>query len=236
MNHTRTALITGASRGIGAAIATELSRRGHRVFGLARWTTACNEATDENITRITIDLSDLDATTRTVRELCKQHPIDTVVLNAGRGDIAPLENISSASIGHSLMFNLASPLIVARESLSCLRRATRADMIFIGSESALQGGRQGSLYSAAKFGLRGAAQALRQELSGANVHVGIVQPGMTRTGFFDELHFAPGADEAHALHAEDVADVVMGMLNSDDRAIVDEVVVRPRQHVVRSAP
>ncbi len=231
----RTVLLTGASRGIGAAIATALTARGHTVLGLARWSNT-DAAEHEGVQRIAIDLADLDLTSRAVRELCKQHPIDTVILNAGRGDIAPLENIASSAIGPSLMLNLASPLVVARECMNRLRHADRADLVFMGSESALQGGKQGSLYSAAKFGLRGAAQALRLELAGANVHVGIVHPGMTRTDFFDALDFEPGSDDAHALHAEDVAQAVMSMLDSDDRAIIDEIVVKPRQNVVARKP
>ena len=231
----RTVLLTGASRGIGAAIATALTARGHTVLGLARWSNT-DALEHDGVQRIAVDLADLELTSRTVRELCKQHPIDTVILNAGRGDIAPLENIASSAIGPSLMLNLASPLVVARECMNRLRHADRADLVFMGSESALQGGKQGSLYSAAKFGLRGAAQALRHELAGANVHVGIVHPGMTRTDFFDALDFEPGSDDAHALHAEDVAQAVISMLDSDDRAIIDEIVVKPRQNVVARKP
>ena len=185
MNTRRTALVTGASRGIGAAIATALVAREYAVLGLARWQQSENEVPDA-VTRVVVDLSDLDQTSSVVRRLCKEHPIDTVILNAGKGDIAALENIAASAIGPSLMLNLASPLVVARECLVSLRTSTRADLVFIGSESALKGGRQVSLYSAAKFGLRGSAQALREELASANVHVGIVQPGLTRTRFFDD--------------------------------------------------
>jgi short-subunit dehydrogenase len=231
MNTARTVLITGASRGIGAAIAEQLVQRGDTVFGLARWQRAEDSAV-AGVHRVHVDLSDLELTSRVVRKLCQEQPIDAVVLNAGTGDIAPLENISATLIGPSLLLNLGSPLVVARECVSHLRSRNRSDLIFIGSESALQGGRQGSLYSAAKFGLRGAAQALRHELAGANVHVGIVQPGLTRSDFFDTLDFEPGPNEANALHTTDIAHAVLAMLNSDDRAIIDEIVIKPRQNVV----
>lgn len=231
MNTKRCVLVTGASRGIGAAIAHTLVARGDTVFGLARWEQP-HEQLPDTLERIVVDLSDLEQTSQVVRTLSQQQPIDTVVLNAGRGDISPLENISSSAIGPSLALNLASPLVVARECLVSLRTSVRADLVFIGSESALKGGRQGSLYSAAKFGLRGAAQALREELAGANVHVGIVQPGLTRTGFFDALDFEPGNDESHALHPSDVVAAVLSMLDSDDRAVVDEIVVKPRHNVI----
>ncbi len=231
MSTSRTVLLTGASRGIGAAIATQLVQRGHTVIGLARWHQASATALP-GVQRVPLDLSDLEQTSQVVSRLCRQHAIDTVVLNAGTGDIAPLENISVKKIGPSLQLNLASPLVVARECVADLRSRDRSDLIFIGSESALNGGRQGSLYSAAKFGLRGAAQALRQELAGANVHVGIVQPGLTRSSFFDTLEFEPGPNEANALHPEDIAQAVLTMIESDDRAIIDEIVIKPRQNVI----
>jgi len=209
----------------------QLVQRGDTVFGLARWQRAEDSAV-AGVHRVHVDLSDLELTSRVVRKLCQEQPIDAVVLNAGTGDIAPLENISATLIGPSLLLNLGSPLVVARECVSHLRSRNRSDLIFIGSESALQGGRQGSLYSAAKFGLRGAAQALRHELAGANVHVGIVQPGLTRSDFFDTLDFEPGPNEANALHTTDIAHAVLAMLNSDDRAIIDEIVIKPRQNVL----
>jgi short-subunit dehydrogenase len=136
-------------------------------------------------------------------------------------------------IQQSIALNLISPLCIARDCIPTLRKRERSDIVFIGSTSALQGARYGSLYSAAKFGLRGVAQALSHEVASANCHVGIVQPGSVRTSFFDQLSFEPGPDEAHALHAEDVASAVRSMLTSPDRAVINELLVQPRQHVVQ---
>ena len=114
-----------------------------------------------------------------------------------------------------------------------LKQHDRSDIIFIGSESALKGGRYGSIYSAAKFGLRGAAQSLRHECAGSNCHVGIIQPGMTDTGFFDTLSFQPGPHKNNSLLAEDIATATLSMLNAPDNAVVEEIVVNPIQHVVQ---
>lgn len=166
-------------------------------------------------------------------QVLKEHPVSALICNAGRGDIGSLENFSSKQIAASLTMNLISPLVIARQCIPAFRQRERSDMVFIGSTSALTGARYGSLYSAAKFGLRGVAQALSHEMAGANCHVGIVNPGSVRTQFFDTLDFEPGPEEAHALDADQVAQTVMTLLRSADNAVISEVTVQPRQHVIK---
>jgi len=225
----KTILVTGASKGIGRACCEALAKQDIAVVSLSR-TKPDNLPRTE--TFYSIDLANLEDTTALIKQLIKQHTISGLVCNAGRGDIGSLENFSSHQIADSISFNLASPLCIARHCLPSLRRMARSNIVFVGSTSAQQGARYGSLYSAAKFGLRGAAQALQHEVAAANCHVGIVNPGMVRTGFFDTLDFEPGPATAHALLANDVADAILSMLFSPDHALISELNVQPRQHVV----
>lgn len=230
MSSVRYVLVTGGSRGIGLACCQLLGNSGFKTICLSRTPPAI--LLPEN-THIAVDLSDPDATSRAVRQVLSDYAISALVCNAGRGDIGSLENFSPKQIQLSIAFNLISPLCIARDCIPTLRKRDRSDIVFIGSTSALQGARYGSLYSAAKFGLRGVAQSLSHEVASANCHVGIVQAGSVRTSFFDDLSFEPGPDEAHALHAEDVATAVRSMLISPDRAVINELLVQPRQHVVQ---
>ena len=68
-----------------------------------------------------------------------------------------------------------------------LKRNGNSRVIYMGSEAALRGAKRGSLYCAAKFGLRGFAQSLRQECASSGVHVSIINPGMVNTPWFDRL-------------------------------------------------
>jgi len=226
----RCVLVTGGSRGIGYASCKALGEAGYSTVSLSRTPAASPLSTD---THYAVDLSEPNGFEQVIKVVLKTHDISALVCNAGRGDIGSLENFSVEQIQASLLFNLVSPVCVARHCLPTLRAAGRSDLIFIGSTSALQGARYGSLYSAAKFGLRGVAQSLSHELSSANCHVGIVQPGMVRTSFFDDLDFEPGPDDSHALLAADVADAVVSLLESPDHAVVSEIVVQPRHHVVQ---
>ena len=232
MTENRIVLVTGGSRGIGLACCQLLGESGFKTISLSRTPPAISLSTN---THISVDLSDSSVTSSAVKRVLGEHEISALVCNAGRGDIGSLENFSPTQIQQSIALNLISPLCIARDCLPTLRKRDRSDIVFIGSTSALQGARYGSLYSAAKFGLRGVAQALSHEVASANCHVGIVQPGSVRTSFFDELSFEPGPDEAHALHAEDVASAVNSMLTSPDRAVINELVVQPRQHVVQKS-
>ncbi|MGQ7845552.1 SDR family oxidoreductase [Granulosicoccus sp. 3-233] len=230
MNDKGYLLVTGGSRGIGRACCEALGDAGYRTLSLSRTAPTTPLSTD---THVSIDLSDLEHTATLLGTLLKEHDITGLICNAGRGDIGSLENFSAQQIQQSITFNLISPLCIARLCLPTLRRKQRSNIVFVGSTSALQGARYGSVYSAAKFGLRGVAQSLAHEVANANCHVGIVQPGMVRTGFFDELDFEPGPDAAHALHDDDVARAVLSMVSSPDHAVVSELIVQPRQHVVQ---
>lgn len=223
-------LVTGGSRGIGRACCHALGEAGYETISLSRQAPDSALSSD---THYAVNLADLDETSSLLKRVLSRHAITGLVCNAGRGDIGSLENFSPQQIQQSLTLNLISPLSVARLCLPSLRSRDRSDLIFIGSTSALQGARYGSLYSAAKFALRGVAQALTHEVAGANCHVGIVQPGMVRTDFFNQLDFEPGPEEAHALQDSDVATAVLSMVNSPDNAVINELVVQPRQHVVQ---
>lgn len=252
----RTVLVTGHSKGIGLAIADALLQCGHRVVGVSR--TRIGER--ENLLQYECDLSSPNDVEQCARELVKSlqaisadvtnakdvtaisnakdvaansHPIDAVICNAGAGQFGALENFSATQIQQSIQLNLISPLVLLKALMPGLKQHSRSDIVFIASESALQGGRFGSVYSAAKFGIRGAAQSLRHECASSNCHVGIVNPGMVRTGFFDELNFEPGNAEQHALSASDIAQAVMSMLDAADNAVIEEINVSPLQHVVQ---
>jgi 3-hydroxy acid dehydrogenase/malonic semialdehyde reductase len=223
-------LITGGSRGIGRACCDALAVAGINTVSLSRSPPVELPASE---THYCVDLENLADTGSTIKRVLKTHSVTGVICNAGRGDIGSLENFSNQQIQSSLTFNLISPLCIVRQCLPTLRKQNRSDIVFIGSTSALQGGRYGTIYSAAKFGLRGIAQALSYEVAGANCHVGIVHPGMVRTDFFDALDFEPGPNEAHALPAQEVADSVLSMLKAPDNTVISELVVQPRQHVVQ---
>ena len=233
-------LVTGATSGIGLAICQRLLRDGHAVVGIGRDFEKTGDAFGEDAPRfeaVQLDLADLDALPGRLRELARRESdLNAVVLCAGRGEFGHLEEFSYEQIRALIDLDLTSQIFVARAFLPALKRRGSGRLIFMGSEAALRGRRQGALYCAAKFALRGLAQALREECAKSGVGVTILQPGMVETPFFDGLHFAPGDEPEHALRAEEIADAVAFVLAQRPGMVLDELVLSPLKHVVQSKP
>jgi len=227
-----TALITGASRGIGRAIAERLLDEGYRVVGLAR---AFHHVLEhENFHAEIVDLADLEALPGRLTELVTRHRVvDALVLNAGQGRFGSLEEFAYPQISALMNLNFVAQAFVVRAFLPGMKREKNGNIVFMGSEAALWGGRRGAIYSASKAALRGFAQALRQECAPANVRVSVVNPGMVRTEFFEELGFAPGEAPEHALLASEVADAVVHLLGYRSGVVVDEINLSPLTRVLR---
>ncbi len=227
----RCCLVTGASSGIGAAICQRLLALGWQVVALSR--RGAGDLNHPNLISHPIDLAQLQPLPQRLKALLKAHPeIDSLVLNAGQGRFGGLETFSERQIQDLIDLNLTSQILLARTLLPHLKRRGAGHLVFTGSEAALQGGRNGSLYCATKFALRGFAQSLREECSGSGVAVGIVNPGMVASPFFDNLNFAPGEQSDQHLTPEDVAEAVLLMLQARPGACIDEINLSPQKRVI----
>jgi short-subunit dehydrogenase len=228
----RTTLVTGATSGIGLSIVNRLVSRRHEVIALGRDFASLSEA--ESIVPVAIDLGDLDSLPASLQRLAGVYEaVDSLVLCAGFGRFGCLEEFSYAQIRELIDTNLVSSIMITRAFIAALKRSDRARIIFIGSEAALRGGRYGAVYAASKFGLRGFAQSLRYEMSTAGGQVTIINPGMVRTRFFDDLNFQPGDAGEEAIEPEDVARAVENVFDQRPGTVIDEINLSPLKHVVK---
>ena len=233
MSEPRTIVVTGASKGIGRAICDKLLEQGHTVIGLARNFSGLGETSSRFHAHV-IDLTDLAALPQRLAELVKAYPrTDALVLNAGRGRFGSLEEFSYAQIDALMALNFTAQAYVVRALLPGLKRRGAGDLVFIGSEAALWGGRRGAVYSASKAALRGFAQALREECARSGVRVCVINPGMVRSEFFEELNFAPGDDPANAILPDEVAQAVAHILAYRQGVVFDEINLSPLKKVLR---
>jgi uncharacterized protein len=217
----RTALVTGASGGLGQAIARALVRRGADVVLSGRRIDVLEPLAAELRGRaVPCDLSGRDSAARLVEEA---GPVDVLVANAGLPGSGAIDSLTVEEIDRALDVNLRAPMILAR--LMCEGMAERGGghIVFVSSLSGKVGAARSSVYSATKFGLRGFAQGLREDLLPRGVGVSTVLPGFIRdAGLF---HDSGGKVPAYVgtKTPENVADAVVSAIEHD-RA---EVVVAP---------
>ena len=230
----RKLLITGASRGIGHAITDHLLREGAEVLAIGR---NFHDPIDSKAGRLhtfEIDLGQLDSLPQRLKAIATEHPdIDGLICCAGFGRFGSLEEFSPHQIRDLIDLNLTSQILLTREFLPRIKALGEGNIVFIGSEAALAGGRRGAVYCATKFGLRGLAQSLREECSSSNIRVSIVNPGMVKTAFFDDLPFQPGEAEANYVLPEDVAEAVVMILSARPGTCFDEINLSPLKKVVQ---
>ncbi len=229
----RTVLVTGASSGIGRAVARLLLERGHHVIGTSR---NCNRFVQRhpNFSCIAMDFAKADDIPQQARDLEKKFPaLDAVVFSAGYGQFGSLEEFSFHQIDKLMTVNFIAQAFLTRALLPKLKQKKHCNLIYIGSEAALQGSRKGSIYCASKFALRGFSQALRDECAKTNVRVSLINPGMVQTAFFDKLAFMPGEGNKQSLRAEDIADTVSYILQTDNHVVIDEISINPANKVIQ---
>ena len=201
MTEQRHALITGTSSGIGQAIARRLLQQGYRVTGISRRERA--DIDDDNFVARSIDLGDMRVLESALGEPPLAGDFDCFIHAAGRGDFGSIEQFSVARIEESIRVNLLSGMVICRSLVPRMRRRGGGRIVFIGSESALQ--------------------ALREDCASDAINVSLVNPGMVRSPFFDELSFAPGPQPENAIEVDDVAEAVLQILQSSGNIVIDEI-------------
>ena len=226
-------LVTGSSSGIGRAITIKLLDSGAKVIGIAR-NHSKPKLEHKNYLTYSIDLSKFNDLEKIIKKIIQDHPeINGLVSNAGYGEFGPLENFSVNDISSFFSMNLTSHIIITKCLLPHLKKKEIGDIIFMGSEASLTGEKNGTLYCSAKFGLRGFSQALRKDVSNSNIRVCIINPGMVRTSFFNNLKFSPGEDINNAVSEEDISNAVLSILTLGRNTVVDEINLSPLKKVIK---
>ena len=226
-------LVTGSSSGIGYEITLKLLDLGAKVIGIAR-NHDRSKLENKNYTTYKCDVSAHQKLEILLKQILKNHPqINCFISNAGYGDFGPLENFSTLQIKNFIATNLTSHMVITKLLLPHFKRIKIGDIIFIGSEAGLLGAKNGSLYCTAKFGLRGFSEALSKDVANKNIRVSIINPGMIRTDFFENLNFEPGNDEENAINIKDVSSTVAYILDLSRNTIVDEINLSPLKKAIK---
>lgn len=216
------AVVTGASRGIGAAIAERLRAEGATVARLARTLRA---AVRDGVLDLPCDLTQEEDVRHAAERIRAQLGApDLVVSNAGAFLLAPLERTRPADFDAQVAANLRAPFLVARAFLPAMREQGRGLHIAIGSVADHRAFPENAAYAAAKFGLRGLHEVLVEEYRGSGVRCALISPGPTDTALWDPVRpdERPGfTPRAAMLRPEDVAEAVVWVATRPARVQVE---------------
>ena len=226
-------LVTGASQGIGAAIAkvfaTEI--RGMRLALVARNTRnlavvarACAElgATAETFACDVADEASVAAMAKAVTK--RFGAVDVLINNAGAFMQATFAKTSVAEFDWMIAVNLRSAFLVTRAFLPAMLKRKRGDVFFMSSIAGLGAYPNATAYCAAKFGVTGLAKVLRAETKSAGIRVCCVHPGATWSPSWS----GSGVKPERIMPAEDVARAFLDIYRLTRRTVVEEIVLRPQ--------
>lgn len=184
----RTVLLTGATGGLGRAIARALAERGAKLVLSSRKQTELDELAGslpgDGHRTVVADLANAGETDRVLEAA---GDVDVLVANAALPGTGRIESFSEEELARAIHVNLESPLQMTRALVPAMRERGAGHLVFISSLSGKVPSPRGSVYNATKFGLRGFAHALRGDLAAAGIGVSLVLPGFIRdAGMFAE--------------------------------------------------
>jgi NAD(P)-dependent dehydrogenase (short-subunit alcohol dehydrogenase family) len=225
----RIAVVTGASRGIGLAIASRLGQEGAKVVLVARNGTALREAskrTQGMAAAVAADVRSPQQVAGLFRRVQKRYAgLDILVNCAGIFTYKPFTETTFEDWQNNIATNLSSLFFITKAALPLLRRSELPRIVNVLSVSSRQAFPNCSAYTASKFGALGLTRVLRQELRAYGIRVTAVLPGLTDTGMIKEFGFK--IPRAKLMQPEDVAEVVLAVLRQPARTSVEEIVVTP---------
>jgi hypothetical protein len=240
MSGGRTAVVTGASAGIGEATARALARAGYRVaIGARRRARLERLASEIGAVAHPLDVTD-EASVESFAAAVG--PADVLVNNAGLSRrLDPLVDARTADWAAMYETNVLGAMRVARAFLPRLVASGDGHLVNLGSISGFEVYPGGAGYTASKHALRALTRTLRLELLGQPVRVTEISPGLVETEF-SRVRFDGDAERAAAVYrgmtplvAEDVAECILWALSRPPHVNVDEIVVRPRDQATSTA-
>ena len=225
-SNTPVALVTGASSGIGAATAKQLTKAGYKVYGTSR---RGIQATQSTITMLALDVTDDASVSAAVNELIQlEGRIDLLVNNAGFG-IAPAGAEESSLEQAQALFdtNFFGIVRMTRAVVPHMRRQGRGRIINIGSILGVVPMPYIALYAASKHAVEGYSEALDHELRTRGIRVAVIEPAFAKTQF-EANNIEPDAklDEYQNVRTSLAKVFSQSMANADDPDVVAKVVVK----------
>jgi 3-oxoacyl-[acyl-carrier protein] reductase len=224
----KNALITGAGKGIGKAIAIALAKEGVNVILVARTQSDLDEVANEvnklgvQSVALTADVSDISSVNKAVAEaLDKFKTIDILINNAGIAAFGNILEMEPQAWERIIQVNLMGTYYTTRAVLPNMIERKMGDIINISSTAGLKGNASTSAYSASKFAVLGLTESLMQEVRKHNIRVTALTPSTVATEMAKDLKLTDGNPET-VMQAEDVAELIVAQLKLNRRVFIKD--------------
>lgn len=224
-------LITGGSRGIGKAIAIELSKFGHELLIVSQNKSnlikTCNQLKTEFNSNVLSKVCDLskESEIENLKDFCLKSSFspNVLVLNAGIFLEGTLTNSKAKDLYATMNVDLYHVYHCVKYFIDILRKQENSKVIIIGSTASIEAYPVGALYGVAKWGLKGYAINLRKELMSENIGVTLLNPGGTLTDLWEGEELSPN----RLLEPSDLGKLINVILTLSPQAVVEEIIIRP---------
>ncbi len=227
----KTALITGASRGIGKAIALKLASAGVRIIACASSKQNLEQTVSEikskngAVESLSCDLAQADQVKHLAQEALQAYgQIDILINNAGASIKKTFDQSTDEEWNRLFAVNAMAPFILCRECLPALKKSPAASIIQIGSVVAHKGYEGQSLYSASKHALLGFTKVLAEEVKSFGIRVHSINPGGVYTDMVKSMR--PDLDPSGLIQPEEIAEIVHFLLTHRNNAMLDDIHIR----------
>jgi short-subunit dehydrogenase len=229
----KTAIVTGASRGLGRAIGMELARKGLNVMLAARAESELRQNAEtlqreglSNVRYCTVDLRSGESIAALFEKTrVELGPVDVLVNNAGIGSYKPFTEWSEEEILDTVSVNLTGLMLCTRQALREMIPARQGWIINIASDLSRRPLPNMAPYVATKFGVLGFASSLLREIKQNQIKVCTVMPGIIDTNFNNSVEGT--REETWALRSSTVAQTIAGLLDLPDHVVIDELMIHP---------
>ncbi len=223
------AVITGASSGLGAAFAGALVAKCATVYGLARNIEKLNAIQNKfgnKFIPVVIDITDQKAINAWAKNIFSDSRLpDILINNAGAGYFRKIDDLSMEQWHEMINTNLNGTFYLTSSIVPMMKQNRNAcHIINIGSILGKTTRSESAAYSATKYGMQGFSEALFKELRSYNIKVTCVNPGSIDTHFFEDSDIKP---HHNMLQPNDIAALVVHILETPDNFLVDEITLRP---------
>lgn len=233
-----TAILTGASSGIGSAIAAELLLLDYEVFGFGRNfdTFSATLESDpalagcaEHFHAIAMDLTRTGLLTEKIKEIKKSNTVSLLINNAGAGYFGLHEELSPAMLHEMVTINLEVPMLLSGLLLRDLKKNS-GQIIQISSVTAQKSSPHGCAYGATKAGLTAFSKSLFDEARKYGVRVTCIHPDMTKSNFYRNADFKESDAFDTCLQPEDIARAVRMLVTARNGMVFSELTLQPQKH------